>query len=331
MQSMLPAIEKNLTKQVGRLDQPLTHPFYGMLTYHLGWDGEGAGPEATGKRIRPLLVLMVVEACGGKWLRAVPAAAAVELIHNFSLVHDDIQDHSEKRHGRPTVWKKWGGPMAINVGDALFVLANLAMTDLSETYPAETVVKVVKILEEQCLQLTDGQFLDMSYEGRTDMSVEDYWPMIQGKTAALLAACTQIGALLGGSDERSQELYRLFGQQLGLAFQVRDDLLGIWGQEHLTGKSASSDLVEGKNTLPVLYGISKKGRFAQRWEQGSIRPEEVQAVAQMLEDEGGREFTAGEAQRLSRLALETLRSVNPDEEAAESLAELVERLAGRAA
>jgi geranylgeranyl diphosphate synthase type I len=228
----------------------------------MGWIGAGAGPEATGKRIRPLLVLLCACACGADCQSALPAAAAVELVHNFSLVHDDIQDNSPKRRGRDTTWMKWGVPMAINVGDALFVLSNQAIIDLRKDYPAEVVVRAAEILHNTCLELTIGQFLDMSYEERNDLSVEDYWPMIAGKTAALLAACCQIGALLGGASEDQQEIYRSYGHYLGLAFQVQDDILGIWGDENITGKSAASDLVEGKNSLPILIGLGKKNRFA---------------------------------------------------------------------
>ncbi len=209
------------------------------------------------------------------WLHAKSAAAAIELIHNFSLVHDDIQDNSDKRRGRNTVWVKWGAPMAINVGDALFVIANQAILDLAKHYPAEIVVKASSILNNSCLDLTRGQFLDMSYEERKDLDIEDYWPMIGGKTSALLSACTHIGALLGNAGEAEQEAYRQFGYHLGLAFQVQDDILGIWGDEALTGKSAASDLVEGKNSLPVLYALGKHGKFSERWKQGPITAGEV--------------------------------------------------------
>src|SRR5262245_31927613 len=124
IKSLLPHIELELQKQVARLDQPRTKPFHEMLTYHMGWTGEGAGPEATGKRIRPLLVLLCTSACSGEWQPALPAAAAIELVHNFSLVHDDIQDNSPKRRGRDTTWVKSGVPMAINAGDALFVMSS---------------------------------------------------------------------------------------------------------------------------------------------------------------------------------------------------------------
>ena len=136
---MLPAIESELKSQVARLDKPHTRPFYDMLTYHLGWTGEGANSQAGGKRLRPLIVLLVTAACEGQWENALPAACAIELVHNFSLVHDDIQDNSGTRRGRTTTWKKWGMPMAINVGDGLFVLSNQAIMDLKKDYPAETV------------------------------------------------------------------------------------------------------------------------------------------------------------------------------------------------
>src|SRR5919106_3554087 len=286
---LLSSIESELQRQISRFDTPRTKPFHEMLTYHMGWTGEGAGPEATGKRIRPLLVLLSTAACGASWQPALPAAAAVELVHNFSLVHDDIQDNSERRRGRPTTWVKWGVPMAINAGDALFVMSNQAIIDLKENYPAEVVVNAAKILHDTCLELTRGQFLDISYEEKTDLTVDDYWPMIAGKTAALLSACCHIGALLGGADDARQETYRSFGHYLGLAFQVQDDILGIWGNESVTGKSAASDLVEGKNSLPVLAGLSANGKFAARWKQGPILPNEVEEVARFLAIEGGYE------------------------------------------
>ncbi|HEX6036190.1 MAG TPA: polyprenyl synthetase family protein, partial [Anaerolineales bacterium] len=211
LKPLLSSIEAELQRQISRLDAPRTKPFHEMLTYHMGWTGEEAGPDATGKRIRPLLVLLSTAACGTDWQSALPAAASVELVHNFSLVHDDIQDNSDKRRGRPTTWVKWGMPMAINVGDALFVMSNQAIVDLKENHPAEIVVRAAEILHNTCLDLTRGQFLDMSYEERNDLVVDDYWPMISGKTAALLSACCHIGALLGRGDETKQDAYRAFG------------------------------------------------------------------------------------------------------------------------
>ncbi|HNQ94010.1 MAG TPA: polyprenyl synthetase family protein [Anaerolineales bacterium] len=323
------AVEAELQKQVSRLDAPRTKPFHEMLTYHMGWTGEGAGPEATGKRIRPLLVLLTASSCGANWQFALPAAAAIELVHNFSLVHDDIQDNSPKRRGRDTAWVKWGAPMAINVGDALFVMSSQAIIDLKENYPADAVMKAAEILHNTCLDLTRGQYLDMSYEERSDLGVEDYWHMISGKTSALIAACCQIGALLGGADEEKQEIYRSFGHYLGLAFQVQDDILGIWGDENVTGKSVASDLVEGKNSLPVLAGLDKKGKFAERWAQGPIQPEEVAEVSRLLASEGGLFAAQEAAKQMTDLALRSLEEAEPQGEAGDALFELTNRLLGR--
>lgn len=329
MEIMLPAIETELQRQISRLDEPYTRSFYEMLTYHMGWTGEGAGPETTGKRIRPLMVLLTKAACDTEWLHASPAAAAVELMHNFSLVHDDIQDNSPKRRGQRTVWKLWGAPMAINVGDTLFVLSNQAIMDLSEHFPAETVTKAATVLHNTGLDLTRGQFLDMSYEGRNDLKVEDYWPMIAGKTASLLSACCHIGSILAGADEGEQDAYRSFGHALGLAFQVQDDILGIWGDEALTGKSAASDLLEGKKSLPVLHALSKGGKFAERWARGAIQPEEVEEIAQMLASEGSYEYTHGMSRQMTTLALDSLREADPQGEAGEALMELANKLIKR--
>ncbi len=326
---MLPAIEKELQSQVARLNADRTRHFHEMLTYHMGWTGEGAGREATGKRIRPLIVLLATASLGADWQTSLPAAAAVELVHNFSLVHDDVQDNSDKRRGRPTVWTKWGVPMAINVGDAMFVIANRAVMDLIKAHPASTVARTATILHDTCLELTCGQYLDMSYEERTDLSLEDYWPMVGGKTSALLSACTHIGALLGNAGETEQEAYRQFGYHLGLAFQVQDDILGIWGDETVTGKSTASDLVEGKNSLPVLYALGRQGKFADRWKQGPITANEVKAVAAQLEDEGGRSYAEELSEKETQTALKYLSESNPRGAAGEAMLELANMLLKR--
>lgn len=330
--AMLKAIEDELKRQVARLDQANTKPFHEMLTYHMGWTGEGAGPIATGKRIRPLLTLLAMSSVNGSvlnWLRAVSAAAAIELIHNFSLVHDDIQDNSELRRGRKTAWVIWGAPMAINVGDALFVIANQSILDLAKHYPPEIVVKAASILSSCCLDLTRGQFLDMSFEERTDIKLEDYWAMIGGKTSSLLSACTSIGALLGYAQGERLEAYRLFGYHLGLAFQVQDDILGIWGDEAVTGKSAASDLVEGKNSLPVLFALEKNVEFARRWRQGPIPVNEVEEIASLLEKEGAREYTEKMSRAETQKALNHLRLADPRGEAGEAMLELANKLLNR--
>ncbi|MCF6277381.1 MAG: polyprenyl synthetase family protein [Anaerolineales bacterium] len=330
-ETLFPAIEVALKAQVAHLDEPQTAAYHEMLTYHMGWTGEGAGPTTTGKRIRPLMVLLAASASGGDWRTALPAAAAVELVHNFSLLHDDIQDNSATRRGRPAVWVRWGVAQAINAGDGLFILANQAMTTLKQSHSAEIVLQATQILQETCLNLTRGQHLDIGYAVRSDLQIEDYWPMISGKTAALLSACMQIGSLLGSADADTQLAYRDFGHYLGLAFQVQDDILGIWGDETQTGKSVASDLLEGKKSLPVLYGLANTGKFAARWAQGPLNAEDVPKMAHLLESEGARLQAQQAADQMTALALNSLRMAAPQGEAGLELYALAKRLLGREA
>jgi geranylgeranyl diphosphate synthase type I len=328
---LLSAIEIELQRQIDLLAESRTQKFHEMITYHMGWTGEGAGLTAQGKRIRPLLVLLTCASCDGNWKNALPAAASVELVHNFSLVHDDIQDNSDKRRGRDTVWIKWGMPQGINTGDALFVLSNQAILDLAYDHPAETVIKAARILHAACLDLTRGQFLDMAFENRAGLSIDDYWQMVGGKTAALLSACCMLGSLLSNTDESIQESYRDFGHYLGLAFQIHDDILGIWGDSALTGKSIESDLVSGKKSLPILYGIERKGVFAQRMLDGPVHPEEVPSLAEELAIEGVRLQTQEMEDQLTELALQSLRLANPRGDAGEALFNLANSLLNREA
>jgi len=325
----LPAIENELQRQISRLDIPHLHPFHDMLAYHMGWIGEGSGRSAQGKRIRPLLLLLSCAACGGDWNAALPAAASVELVHNFSLVHDDIQDNSATRRGRDTIWVKWGMPQGINAGDALFVISNLALLDLLSSFSAEQVITASIILHTSCLNLTEGQYLDLSYEKRSDLVLEEYWTMVTGKTAALISACCAIGSLLGGTDEITRDAYRNFGHYLGLAFQVQDDYLGIWGDSALTGKSTESDLVTGKISLPVLFGLNQKGAFAKRWLGGSISADEVLGLSNLLEAEGARLYSQNTADQMTDTALQFLRSADPPGDVGQELFDLANRLMGR--
>jgi geranylgeranyl diphosphate synthase, type I len=307
VQVMRPVIEDELRQFVNR-SLPEYPELHEMLNYHMGWEGEDAGPEAQGKRIRPLLVLLCTEAAGGDWRKALPAAVAVELLHNFSLIHDDIQDNSRLRRNRPTVWVKWGMPQAINAGDVMFTLAFLAVQDLAQSLPPERVLGASRVLQQTCLRLTEGQYLDISYEASPSLPMEAYWPMIGGKTSALLACCSELGALVAGvTDEGRLTHFREYGYSLGLAFQVLDDWLGIWGDSSQTGKSVESDLSSGKKTLPVLYALSKNGSFARRWLAGRIPPDEVPAVAQMLEADGADTYTLETAEALTKKSLDALR------------------------
>jgi geranylgeranyl diphosphate synthase type I len=327
--TMLNAIEDELIKVVSQDHRRELMSLYAMMAYHMGWEGEGAGVEARGKRIRPLLVCLTCAAAGGDWEKSLPAAAATELIHNFSLIHDDIEDNSPLRRGRPTVWKIWGIPQAINTGDAMFTLAHLTIMGLEATCSIQSAFQASAILQETCLELTQGQYLDMTFEIEKEPSIEAYWLMVSGKTAALLAACTQLGSLAAGCSQEDQQAYHEFGHALGLAFQAQDDYLGIWGETEITGKSVESDLATGKKTLPILYGLHQKGKFYKRWNQKPILLEDVPDLAQLLEDEGAQGYTQEAADLLTRDALQSLEAAHPKGEAGQALKSLALRLLNR--
>jgi geranylgeranyl diphosphate synthase type I len=211
----------------------------------------------------------------------------------------------------------------------MFALAHLATLRLTETASSEIAINASHLLLETCLELTKGQFLDIGYEDRNDLTIDDYWPMVRGKTAALLAACTELGAIVAETSSAARVAFQNFGRSLGLAFQVHDDYLGIWGDAALTGKSAESDLITGKKSLPVLYGLTQKGQFAKRWFEGSIRPEEVPALAHLLELEGALRYTQESTAQLTQQALDALASTKAENAAREALEELAHQLLTR--
>ncbi len=320
---MRPAVEVELKETIDRIVEDQYAGLRSMLAYHLGWEGEGAGPDAQGKRIRPILALLSAAALGADWKKALPAAAGVELLHNFSLIHDDIQDRSPARRGRPTVWIKWGLPQAINAGDLMFTLAYQALLKLT---PAEVALAATQTLSQACVRLTEGQYLDLSYETSRDLPVQSYWSMIAGKTAALLAACCELGALAARADPDQCQAMHNFGYSLGLAFQVEDDWLGVWGEPSLTGKSVESDLVSGKKTLPVVYALSLNQAFARRWHSGPVTPPEVPGLAELLADEGAGEFTWQEARRLTGEAILAIESAGCSREGEQYLKDFTGQL-----
>lgn len=231
-----------------------------MCAYHLGMvDAEGiavpagARRQIEGKRMRPQLALLCCAAAGGEMRAAAPLAAAIELLHNFTLVHDDIQDRSPNRRHRPTVWRLWGDAQAINAGDALFAAAQIGV--LASRSPAigpEGVLDIARAFNRMTIDIVRGQVLDLGFEGRRDVSPEDYLEMIGGKTAAIVRFAAWAGARLGGADDAEATHFGAFGEALGLGFQLRDDALGVWGAAEDTGKDTADDIRRRKQALPVL-------------------------------------------------------------------------------
>ncbi|MGZ8502213.1 MAG: polyprenyl synthetase family protein [Candidatus Limnocylindrales bacterium] len=288
---------------------PSTHGVYEMVRYHLGLDGSGA---AAGKRMRPLLGLLAYASITGRYEPALPGAAAVELGHNFSLVHDDIEDGDVERRHRPTLWAKHGIPQAINTGDMLFSLSRVALHRLTDLgFSDAKVLRLMRLYDTTCVALCEGQYIDIwTSEHDESMSVELYFDMIGRKTAALISASIEAGALLATDDEAVIARYRAFGWALGLAFQLNDDLLGIWGQAQSTGKEAT-DLARHKKTLPVIYAFEHAGpedRARLRAIQAAQAPtaDELDEVIAILERNGARDYTRDQARRYRDEALAEL-------------------------
>lgn len=285
-EKIIPQIEAGLNQflsiQHFRSAQALKH----MISYHLGWEDSGKH----GKRLRPLMTLLCTGAFDGDLNAALPAALSVEYLHNFTLIHDDIEDRSEFRHGRETVWKRWGIAQAINAGDALFCIAQLAMLELSGTCGDDVAAQATAALNQVCFHLTQGQYLDIAFESADQINLETYLSMIEGKTAALISFSTALGGIVTRQDKGILTSLSTFGKQLGMAFQIQDDFLGIWGNQEEIGKSTSIDLQTKKKTLPVLYGLKHSEQFNELWSLNNPSLEQISLMADLLDSCGAKDY-----------------------------------------
>ncbi len=288
--------EQEILRLLSQHDGP-TAGLYEMMCYHLGLDGSGS----SGKRMRPLLGLLAYQSIAGDYRRALPGAAAVELGHNFSLVHDDIEDGDRERRHRATLWAIHGIPQAINAGDMLFTLSRVALHRLSDLgFSDAKVLRLMRLYDNTCLALCEGQYLDIwASEQTKPVSVELYFDMIGRKTAALIAASVEAGAVLATDDEDVIARYRTFGWSLGIAFQLNDDLLGIWGEQAKTGKEPT-DVARHKMTLPVIYAFEHAGpedceRLETIWRTDSPQDGQVAEAVALIERLGGRDYTRDQA------------------------------------
>ena len=309
--------------------------FYAMMEYHLGWRDERLAPASfdPGKLLRPSMALLACRAAGGDPRRALPVAAGIQLIHDFSLIHDDIEDDSATRRGRPTVWKLWGLPQGINTGDGMFVLAHLAVHRLAETgTPAELTLEVLRRFSATILTICEGQFLDLSYEGNLRIGEADYLAMIGRKTAALVGAAAELGALVGGADEPTVRALAEFGVSLGLAFQIQDDVLGVWGDPEVTGKPFAADLVQRKLSLPGIHALGAapgRARLAELYARRESAPGDVAAMLAVLDEAQSRAYTERAAARFHRDALAALERAQGDAQALGELRAMADGLLGR--
>jgi geranylgeranyl diphosphate synthase type I len=332
LHTYLDAVEEEMKASITASEDALA-AYYGMIFYHLGWMDENFSPleSKSGKRLRPLLCLLSCEASGGDWHQSLPAAATVELVHNFSLIHDDIEDNSLERRHRPTLWSLWGRAQGINAGDGLSIISRLALHRLLERgVPADKATLAFKVFDEACLRLTEGQYLDLALEEQETVTVETYLQMINKKTAALIECATHLGALLGTDDQEAIERYRLFGQQLGLAFQMTDDILGIWGREETTGKGVGEDVLNKKKSLPIVYALQDgDGELQRVYRRETIGPRQLKMVMRILESLGAQEYAREMANQQWQSALRTLKETGMDNQAQDRLRELARFLIDR--
>ena len=299
-----------------------------MLHYHMGWEVQELPTGAPGKRTRPLLALLCAHVAGGQWRAALPLAAAVELVHNFSLIHDDIQDESELRRGRPTLWALWGMPQAINAGDALFAHAHLAVQSATALAP-QARLEALSVLDKACLALTTGQHSDLAFESAERVDEEAYMEMVSGKTAALISAAAELGALAGGASVARRENFGAFGQALGMAYQVRDDILGIWGESSRTGKPAGADIRARKKTLPVVFGLENSPELRTLYCLPVDRDADVPTAVRLLDECGARAAAESVEREQVELALSELATAGPAGDAGKALHALARQLPGR--
>ncbi|MGW7352328.1 polyprenyl synthetase family protein [Streptomyces sp. NPDC054784] len=313
----------------------LAPPMDTVAAYHFGWiDAEGRPSDADGgKAVRPALALVSAEAAGAPPETGVPGAVAVELVHNFSLLHDDLMDGDEQRRHRDTVWKVHGPAQAILVGDALFALAGELLLELGTVDAG----RATRRLTSATRKLIDGQAQDISYEGRVHVSVAECLEMEGNKTGALLACATSIGAVLGGADDRTADALEAYGFHLGLSFQAVDDLLGVWGDPESTGKQTWSDLRQRKKSLPVVAALAAGGTAAGRLgelmaadvkksqrEFEDFDEAEFAARAALIEEAGGRDATSAIAREQHHKALEALDGIDMPDPVREELVALAD-------
>lgn len=259
----------------------------GLITTQGEPTDEETRKQVQGKRLRPQLAILVAEAVGGTAEAAAPVAAAIELLHNFSLIHDDIQDRSPNRRHRPTVWRVWNDAQAINAGDALFAVAQLSIIDSRDYVSSEIMRELIREFNRSTIDIVRGQVQDLNNEGRPEVTPDDYLEMIGGKTAAIIRYSAWAGAMVGGADHATADRIAEMGRAIGMGFQIRDDMLGIWSPVEETGKAAADDIRRRKQSLPILILRANANeedleRFLQIYRNEEVQEDQVAEVISLM-------------------------------------------------
>ena len=309
-------IQEGLISSISANQMDLFNP----LRYHMGWEtptGEKIhNPSGHGKSLRPALCLFASEALNGDWAKSIPAAVAVDLIHNFSLIHDDIQDGDTKRRSQPTLWYLWGHNKAILAGNAMHILAyKTALMLVDNGVSHVKAMHVSRLLAESSLSMIKGQCLDLNFEKATTVSVEQYLEMIGLKTGSLIACSLEIGASLACTNQEQIRRFAEYGRHLGKLFQIRDDILGIWGDSARTGKATANDIRRKKKSLPIIYAFNKaRGQdqieLKRIYQSECVTDNDVEKVLNILDDLGAQEFANCLVVQEAELAMKTLKHSN---------------------
>ena len=314
-------VEPELVNSVKKLSDELLP----VIEYHFGWKTiKGIeAPEDTGKRLRPSLAVLSAEAVGRDLEVAIPGAVAVELIHNFSLIHDDIIDGDKERRHRPSAWTAFSIEDALIAGDALHTLAFQVL--LEENTPER--VQAARRLVDATTTMISGQAADMTFDDLPTVSFEECLKMEAAKTGALLGYSSSVGAILSGADENTCNALEVFGYELGLAYQAVDDVLGIWGDPKITGKPAGNDLREKKKSMPVSIVLSANNSDSEKLLEifnttGDLEEQEIAEAALLIENAGGRLATLEEADKHLKKAIEFLKRADIKEETFRELEEI---------
>ncbi len=298
-----------------------------MIRHHMGWEQPGGA----GKALRPTLCLAVCDGLSGRWQRAAGAAAAVELVHNFSLIHDDIQDRDVVRRHRATVWARFGMAQAINAGDALLALAQRTILGSS---PSLARHRASVALAHATARMVEGQVLDLTHEGRLDGGLKTYLMMVRRKTGALMGCALELGAIFAGASNATGVKLRGAGEAIGMAFQIRDDILGIWGDPARTGKPQASDLRQRKASYPVLT-LHARGEAVATLQAVYHAPhpgaDTVRRLVVALDAAGIREASQDQAERYARRARAALAGVRLSARGRRELDEVIQFVVERLA
>ncbi len=285
VEGFLSKISKIIDDEIDKYIPNKPEGFYNMHRYHFGFLNEKFERVKlySGKKIRPALCILSYASISDTYTLALPVATSIEMIHNFTLIHDDIEDKDVLRRNRYTVWYLFGIEHAINVGDSLHVIAYKPLLKLREEgVREEKILEIIDIITDALIKICEGQYLDLEFQKMEKISMEEYFDMIYKKTAALIEAACKSGACLATDDESLIEKFSEYGKNIGIAFQIIDDVIGIWSEK--TGKPKGSDIRNRKKTLPIILGMERDSSIIEIFKKRKIDEEDVKKVIEILDE-----------------------------------------------